>query len=80
MPNKTQRMLRSFALGGKNAVGNDIYIVIGDAVSIEDARHSFLNAEDFCTVFQQDAACMTGKLQRTAMFVHGFPPPKHELP
>ena len=79
MPNKAQRMLGSFAFGGKNAVGNDIDIVIRDAVRIENARHGFLNAEDFGAVFQQDAACVPGKLQRFAMFVHGYPP-KHELP
>ena len=74
MAHETQRVVCALALGGENAVGDDVDVVIRHAVGAEDSDHCLLHAEDFGAVFEQDAAGVTGELQRLAMLIHnGLP-------
>ena len=74
MAHEAQRVVCALALGGENAVGDDVDVVIRHAVGAEDSDHCLLHAEDFGAVFEQDAAGVTGELQRLAMLIHnGLP-------
>ena len=74
MAHEAQRVVCAFALSGENAVGDDVDVVIRHAVGAEDSDHRLLHAEDFGAVFEQNAAGVTGELQRLAMLIHkGLP-------
>ena len=70
---QAQRVLAVLVHGGEYAVGDHVYVGIGDAEGAQDVRHGLLHAEDLRAVLQQNAPRVPGQLQHLAVVRHCHP-------